>query len=190
VSALSLDHVRLIPTGDPWHRTRPIASAAQRLHMARLACAGNAQFVVDDREVISNAPGYTVDTLSSLRAELGVTQPLCLLLGADAFLGVTGWHQWEALFDLAHIAVVQRPGFALEVAHMAPALQGQWTARRETAAHALASSAAGRILSFDITPLAISASRIRAELGARVSPRYLLPQPVLDYIEENHLYQA
>lgn len=190
LNALSLDHVRLIPTGEPWHRAQPKASAAQRLHMAQLACAGNAQLVVDDREVASQAPGYTVDTLASVRAEFGAAQPLCLLLGADAFLGLTTWHCWENLFELAHIAVAQRPGFALDVTHMPPALQAQWTARHETAAPTLASSAAGRIFDFEITALDIAASRIRMDIAANNSPRYLLPETVFHYIAENHLYQA
>jgi len=56
-----------------------------------------------------------VDTLESLREELGKV-PLGLILGMDAFLGLTRWHRWEALFDLAHIVVMQRPGYRPELA--------------------------------------------------------------------------
>lgn len=186
---LSLAQVRFIPAGEPWHRNKPMATPEQRVRMAQLACAGNPRFVVDTREADSRAPGYTVNTLTSLHAELGDAQPLCLLLGADAFLGLARWHRWEALFDLAHIAVAQRPGYALDESSMAPALRQLWQARR-AAAGELANTAAGRIVTFEITPLDISASRIRADIAAGKSPRYLLPQAVLDYIEENHLYQA
>jgi hypothetical protein len=67
---------------------------------------------VDDAEA-GRRPSYTVTTLERLRAAVGA-HPLVLLMGADAFLGLESWHRWRELFELAHIAVATRPGFALE----------------------------------------------------------------------------
>jgi nicotinate-nucleotide adenylyltransferase len=187
---LSLAQIRFIPTGDPWHRARPRTPAAQRLEMVRLACAGNPLFVVDDREVVSNAPGYTVDTLTALRAELGMGQPLCLLLGADAFLGLESWHRWQELFRLAHVIVARRPGFPPlhETTSMSATLRGEFTARcTENASH-LQQAPAGHIIVQAISALDISATHIRADIARGKSPRYLLPEPVLGYIHEHHLY--
>jgi nicotinate-nucleotide adenylyltransferase len=187
---LGLAQVRFIPAGEPWHRAAPRAPAGRRLEMARLACAGNPLFMVDEREVASRAPGYTVDTLTALRAELGHAQPLCLLLGADAFLGLETWHRWQELFGLAHIVVARRPGFPPlhENSAMPAALRREFTSRRSDDAGLLQNAAAGRILVHTITALDISATRIRTDIGRGVSPRYLLPDAVLHYIHEHRLY--
>jgi nicotinate-nucleotide adenylyltransferase len=187
---LSLSQVRFIPTGAPWHRSAPRAPAPMRLEMTRLACAGNPVFCVDEREVASRAPGYTVDTLQALRDELGETQPLCLLLGADAFLGLETWHEWRLLFDLAHVVIAQRPGYpAVESeGHMPDALRGEFARRRTHAAPDLRNGPAGHIFVQEITALDISASRIRSAVARGASPRYLLPDAVLEHIYHHHLY--
>src|SRR3989338_9399344 len=105
---LQLGEVRFVPSGIPPHRTAPDASVADRLAMVRLAVAGNPLFTVDDRETGKTGPGYTVDTLTALRAETGPGQSLVLLLGADAFLDLATWSRWHQLFDLAHVAVAYR----------------------------------------------------------------------------------
>lgn len=158
--------------------------------MAKLACVGNPLFVVDDREIRRRGPSYSVDTLTELRAELGADQPLCLLLGADAFLGLATWHRWQDIFGLAHCVVAHRPGFAPSswAASMPPALQQVLAARQTMDPSALAKAPAGHILTYAITPLDISASHIRTELKQGKSPRYLVPDAVLDYISQNNLY--
>ncbi|MES1999002.1 MAG: nicotinate-nucleotide adenylyltransferase [Pseudomonadota bacterium] len=187
--ALCLASVRFIPAGTPPHRTRPRTDAHLRLEMVRLAIAGNPHFVLDDREVGLPRLSYTVETLTSLRAEVGPDQPLCLLLGADAFLGLTSWHRWQDLFPLAHIAVAHRPGFPQSTWKdaMPEALRAELE-RRMAHAQDLTSCATGLIVTRPITALDISATHIRDTLRAARSPRYLLPNAVLDYIQSNHLY--
>ena len=189
-TGLALIQVRFIPAGLPWQRTAPHASAQQRLEMVRLACAGNPLFVVDEREFRRQGPSYSVDTLTELRAELGAEQPLCLLLGADAFLGLSTWHRWQDLFNLAHCAVAHRPGFSPSswAASMPPALQQALSERQTNDPGSLAQAPAGRILSYALTALDISATRIRADLKQGKSPRYLVPDAALDYISQNQLY--
>lgn len=186
---LDLAEVRFIPSGRPWHRDAPGATPEQRLEMARLAIAGNPRFRLDEREASSGAPGYTVDTLTSLRRELGEAQPLCLLLGADAFLGLASWHRWRELFELAHLAVAQRPGFSLLAEHMESALRGETERRMSSGPQALQAAACGKVLACPITPLDISATHIRSAVKAGQSPRYLLPDAVVDYIQTHHLYR-
>lgn len=187
--ALCLASVRFIPAGTPPHRTRPRTDAHLRLEMVRLAIAGNPHFVLDDREVGLPRLSYTVETLTSLRAEVGPDQPLCLLLGADAFLGLTSWHRWQDLFTLAHIAVAHRPGFPQSTWKdaMPEALRAELE-RHMAHAQDMTSCAAGLIVTRPITALDISATHIRDTLRAARSPRYLLPNAVLDYIQSNHLY--
>lgn len=191
--SLGLDHVRLIPSGQPPHRDAPTTPAEDRLAMVHLATAGNPGLVVDEGEVRAPRKSYTVPTLERLRAEMGPLRPLVLILGADAFEGLPTWHRWEALFDLAHIAVANRPGFAPHGRRWpgvsSAVLDVACKARLASDPAALAASPAGRVMALDMTPLAISASLIRDLLRTGHSPRYLLPEAVLDYIQTHRLYR-
>lgn len=181
---IGLSRVVFIPAGQPPHRGAPRTAATHRLEMVRRAIAGNPRFAVDAREVQSPRPSYTVDTLATLRAELGDEPPLWLLLGADAFLGLPSWHEWRQLFELAHLAVAARPGAQLMQSDAMPEVLKNEVSQRQVAA-----GSAGSVLLRQMTPLDISATAIRDTLARRGSARYLLPDAVLDYIHEHQLYR-
>jgi len=184
---IGLSRVVFIPAGQPPHRGAPRTAAPHRLEMVRRAIAGNPHFAVDAREVQRPSPSYTVDTLTALRAELGDEQPLWLLLGADAFLGLPSWHEWRRLFELAHIAVAARPGAQLMQSDAMPEVLKNEVSQRQVAAGP-DTGPAGSVLLRATTPLDISATAIRDTLARHGSARYLLPDPVLDYIHEHQLY--
>ncbi len=188
MTAAGLGAVRLIPAGDPPHRSAPVASAAQRLAMTELAVADYRGLAVDAREIRRPGRSYTVLTLSELRAENG-DAPLALILGADAFLDLPTWHRWQEVFPLAHIVVAARPGTAFDV--LPAALAPEWARRHSEAPDALRTAPAGAIVRVAITPRPISASAIRAALarGDGAAVRGLLPPAVLAYIERNRLYR-
>lgn len=190
MAKLGLARVLWIPAGIPPHRTRPVASAQQRLAMVALAIRGHDRFALDDSEVRADAPSYTVTTLRRLRAQHGEQQPLVILLGADAFLGLAGWWQWRELFSLAHIAIATRPGFALRNEAMDDELREEYLRRRSDDYSCLTLYPAGNIAAFAITPLDISASAARTLLAQGQSVADLLPAAVLDYISTNHPYSA
>jgi len=190
--ALALDTVRWIPAGQPPARLRPpLASARQRLDMVRCAIDGNPRFEIDAGEVEADQTSYTVLTLERLRLATvcGAKRPIVLLTGADAFAGMSSWHRWERLFELAHVAVACRPGYSIQADNLPPPLADVYRQRLCDDTAELATSPAGRIVSFAMTPLGISATRIRETLARRASPRYLLPDAVLDYIQHHSLYQ-
>ena len=187
--ALDLAQVRLVPASVPPHRDNPQVSARHRAEMVRLACAENVRLVLDDRECRRAGPSYTVDTLLELRAELGSACSLCLLMGLDAFLGLTSWSRWEKLFDLAHIVIAHRPGFRLDPGAVPAVLARELDARRARAVREVQESPAGLVSLQAITPLDISATAIREAIREQRSPRYLLPDSVLDYIHRNSLYK-
>ncbi len=184
-----LGQIRFIPTGIPPHRDAPQVSALHRSAMVRLAIADQPAFVLDAREVERATRCYTVDTLRELRAELGPAQPLCLLMGGDAFLQLHTWHEWERLFELAHIVVGYRPGFTLEerIHTATPALQAHYQ-QRVCAADALSQKPGGGVAELAIPKLEISATLIRSRVAEKRSIRYLLPNAVADYIHQHHLY--
>ena len=163
--------VRLIPANIPPHRPAPMASAAERVAMLRRALQGQSRLTLDTRELERSGPSYTVDTLAELRGEQG-ERALVLLVGADMFAKLSGWHRWRDLFELAHIGVLSRPGIS---AHLSEPLQREMDHRRLADLSGLMHLPAGRIVQLEVTPLEISATRIRALLAAGRDPRYLLP---------------
>jgi nicotinate-nucleotide adenylyltransferase len=172
--ALDAD-VRLMPAHVPPHRPAPVASAQQRVAMLRAALAGQSRLELDERELRRSAPSYTVDTLREMRVEFGDDQSLILLIGADAFAGLSTWHQWQALFGLAHIAVLTRPGHG---GALPAELESELARRRVTTASALHDSSCGTIIELAVTPLEISASAVRQLLAAGREPRWLVPEAV------------
>jgi nicotinate-nucleotide adenylyltransferase len=168
--------VRLMPASVPPHRQAPTASAEQRVAMLRAALRGQSRLTLDTRELDRSGPSYTIDTLHELRKEFG-DRPLVLLLGADAFAGLRSWHRWRELFDVAHIGVINRPGVD---ACISVELERAVAPRRTDDLMAIRGQPAGRVIELVVTPLEVSATRIRELLAAGRDPRYLLPAGLFD----------
>jgi nicotinate-nucleotide adenylyltransferase len=150
-----------IPTGKPGYRKPPVASAFDRLAMLALAIKDDEHYEIDSRELASSASPYTVDTLTALRAERPDDE-LYLLLGADQHASMRGWHRPADVRRLARIAVVTRPGYSVD---------------------------RGDAIVVPMSPLAISASDIRARAARGESLEGLVPSAVAKYITENRLYR-
>ena len=184
--ALNLSEVRFIPSAEPPHRNQPVASAIHRTAMVSLAIAGNQKFRLDERELQRSGPSYTIDSLQSLRDELGRDASICLFLGGDAFIKFNTWHRWNEILGLCHIALVERPATKETLPQeLQNLLRDHYTENVMD----FASIAAGFITMRKITALDISATRIRTSLRQKLSPRYLLPDSVIDYIRLHQLYR-
>jgi nicotinate-nucleotide adenylyltransferase len=183
---LGLAEVRFIPCRLPSHRGQPVATPEQRLTLLQLAVADQPGFTVDDRELHRDGPSYMVDTLASLRTEVGTT-PLCLLLGMDAFAGLTTWRRWQEIPELAHLVVTNRPDLSPP---LPTALHDLIEQRKIQQAGSLRERPAGGILFQPVTQLAISATRIRQLLAQGRSPRYLLPETVWNAICDQGWYRS
>jgi len=177
--ALELDEVRLIPLRNPPHRNQPHSTAEQRLQMLRAAIQGQPGFSIDTQELKREGKSYTVETLRSLRREVGTAKPICLLIGADAFQQFHTWHKPDEILQLAHLIVMQRPGDSIPPA----------TDRIIKSPEPLAISPAGCILFQPVTQLDISSTTIRALIHNHQSPRYLLPDDILAIIQREQLYK-
>ena len=186
LEGLGLAEVRLFPAARPPHRATPGARAVQRLRLLECAVAGTPGLVVDARELARDGPSYTVDTLASVRAEVGADQPLALLVGGDAFRDLPTWHRWREFLGLAHLVVLQRPGHDAAWPEELAAVVAAHLADTPDALHA---APAGRVLTWRVTQLEISASDVRERVAAGRSIRYLVPDPVLDEINRQGLYR-
>jgi nicotinate-nucleotide adenylyltransferase len=186
VEVLQLAQLRLMPCAVPPHREAPACSAQHRAAMVELAVAAEPHLRCDTRELARPGASYTIDSLMELRAELGAQRGLCLVVGCDALQALDSWHRWRELLEWAHLVVIARPGWSLP----RQGAVAQWLrAHRCDDLGALRGAPAGGVLVEELRQLAISSTEIRALLKAGRSPRYLLPEAVLDYIETHHLYR-
>jgi nicotinate-nucleotide adenylyltransferase len=181
---LGLINLHLLPAGTPPHRATPLASVSQRLQMLQLALVEFPSLLLDDRETRRAGPSYMVDTLKELREEFP-GRPVLLLIGQDAANHLDTWFEWESLFGLAHIVIMARPGSRREYRRE---ITNQIDARLVSDARQLRRVEAGRVLAVEVTPIDISATAIKNLIQLGQLPRSMLPDSVLEYIDENHLY--
>jgi nicotinate-nucleotide adenylyltransferase len=184
---LGLGTLSLMPAGTPPHRDSTGATAAQRLHMVRVAVQAYPDLLVDPREAEREGSSWMVDTLTGLRAELGPHRSLGLLVGQDAVNQLDSWKDWRRLFELAHIIVMRRPDSPHAYSRE---LFEEVQPRLTESIPALQTQAAGLVLPLEVTQLAISSTDIRQRLAAGKSCRFLLPDAVIDYLVETGLYGA
>jgi nicotinate-nucleotide adenylyltransferase len=181
-SFLCLDEMRLIPVAVPVHRNAPFASIDDRLTMLRLALHDHPGLCVDEREIRSSSPNYTLHTLQSLKSEMPQAS-LFWVVGEDAFALLPIWHRWQELFDYAHFVVATRlseniilPDFAVD--------------REAPDHHTSYEQTAGLVFRLPFSPHPASSSAIRAAIADHHAERIqnLLPEPVLSYIAQKNLY--
>ena len=188
--AFHLDNVVFIPAGLPYHRGRDAhATSEQRLTMLKLATQRDARFDVDDRELKREGPTYTYDTLAEIRKERGPDQPLVFLSGSDSFEKIDTWHRWTELFDLAHFVVAIRADDQEWQSKGPGAFPKDAWPRITLNPREMLSAPAGKIMTFFMTPMAISSTAIRTLAHESASIRYLTPDPVVEYVRSHNLYK-
>jgi nicotinate-nucleotide adenylyltransferase len=174
-SQLQLDRVLLTPVALAPHKdTADVDPGPEaRLRLCRLAVQGDERLDVCDMEIRRGGPSYTVDTLRELHARTP-EDDLTFILGGDIALGLSSWHEPEAVLALATLAVAERSG-----------------AERRDVAGRLTESFPGleppRF--FDMPRLDISSSQIRRRIAQGRSIRYLVPDPVAEHIARERLYR-
>lgn len=187
--ALQLQTVKLVPSYQPPHREAPGSSAEQRLDMVRIAARESGFLEVDDREIRRGGKSFMIDTLRSIRRDIGDAAPLVLVLGDDAFALLETWHEWRSLLEVAHIAVLARPGSHVDE-NLSTELANLVSRRLVERPLCLHSKPGGQICILRLTQLDISSTRIREMLGKGESVAYLMPSEVLTYITEHGLYAS
>jgi nicotinate-nucleotide adenylyltransferase len=186
--AFRLERVLFVPAGLPYHRGREAHAATdQRLTMVKLAIQRDARFDVDDRELRRAGETYTYDTLAEVRAERGPDTPLVFLTGSDAFSKIDTWHRWQELFGLAHFVVAIRADDS-DWQSRGPGIFPREVWPRITLDPRDLSAPAGKVMTYFMTPIAISSTAIRNLAAEGQSIRYLTPDPVVEFIRSHRLY--
>ena len=176
---LALDRVLVVPAGDPWRKAdRHVTPAQHRLAMTRLAVAAAPDLACSDMEVRRAGPSHTLDTLTALAAQQrepagsGPNDHLWFIVGSDALKDLPHWHEPERLITAARLAVIGRPGAALDPAGLDRLLPGL----------------AARVDWVDVPPDPLSASTLRRRIAAGESVGNDVPPAVLAYAIQHRLY--
>ncbi len=174
MDSAELDAILFIPAGKPTFKQGvEIASVEDRLAMTELAVFDNDRFSVSSVEAERDGITHTIDTVRELSSAAPAGMTFSFILGADAFMLLEGWKEFDELVRMVDFICVSRPGYALE-----PMLERRLRDR-------------GVRMRFVEAPLLdISATEIRERLADRRSIRYLTPLAVCDYIRAKGLYQG
>ncbi len=179
IAQLELEQVRVLPTGQAWHKPRQLSYARDRLSMTRMAYQHLPQVVVDEREIRRSGPSYTVDTLHELHTEFPQAQ-LYLLLGDDQRRSLPSWHQID---EIGRIAIICAAGRDMAVR--------AWNEQSGTsqAPTPLYDTLQARIRTLEMPLMPHSATDIRELLAKEQTISGLVPPAVERYIHEHHLYR-
>ncbi len=175
---LRVSRVVFVPSPSPPHKTGTgLADAADRLAMVRLAIAGEPLFDCSDIETRRAGPSYTILTVEDYR-RTQADRELFWLIGADSLADLHSWHRVAELVDACRIVTAARPGFETpDLSSLERVLRPEHVRRIEA----------------DILPtprIDISATEIRRRVAEGRSIRYLLPEPVADYLVRRGLYRG
>ena len=177
IDELRLDRLHVVPTGDAWHKTRPLSPGVHRLAMCRLAFAELPRVRVDERELLRDGPTYTIDTLSELRTEYpGAT--LFLQIGADQ---AAAFHTWRRADEILQIATL-----SIAVRYDPSGAAGPFGADDPLPGMAVD---AQRVRLLGLPAMPHSATEVRRRVAAGLPIGHLVPAAVAGYIAEHHLYQ-
>jgi nicotinate-nucleotide adenylyltransferase len=182
---VNIDKIALLPCHIPTHKCVSKTSSHHRLEMVKLTCQEYPTFYPDDREIKRDRPTYSIDTLRELRQQYPKC-PLCFFIGMDSLLTINKWYQWQELFDLCHFIVCQRPDhdpdFSAEIVRLLHH-------RQVSDATELHNSLSGKIYIASTKQIAVSSTALRQHLHDNVSVDTLIPESVINYIQQYKLYQ-
>ncbi len=186
---LNLSQLRFIPNRIPPHRETPWLSVEQRLSLLQSALQDYPDVVVDQRELNRQGSSFMVDTLKSLHDDFP-DETLCLIIGMDAFFGITSWYQWKSLFDCCHLVVMTRPGFAQSQLEQQVTMDDYrfLVEKMTTDVAALTAEKSGRILLQSVPQLDISSTQIRADLQNDVDISQCMPKQVYQQLKRLNLH--
>ena len=172
---LRLDRVVFVPAGLPPHKlTEHVSSVGHRLAMVKLAVASNPYFIVSHVDIDRFGPCYTVDTIELLRDEWGADVELYFIMGSDSLADILTWHRTERLIRLCRLAVVERPGYQVDMEELERLLPG----------------ITSRVHFINSPQLDISSTDIQRRVREGLPIKYQAPEAVENYIYEHDLYMG
>ena len=192
----ALDEVLFIPAHvAPHKRETKVTPALHRYALLALATKDETWLRVSTAELEAPGRPYTVDTLARLHAELGEESRLFFVMGADSWMEITTWREWERVLTLCNHIVVTRPGYGLSFDHVTAAVRERIFdlrgARHDAIAPKVNEHPDPSIYINDAVMIAVSATAVRhaARQEGSVELTNLVPLPVAGYIKKYRLYR-
>ena len=171
---LGLSEVFVVPAGNPPHKQdRHLAPVEDRLKMIDLAIAGNPAFHASRVDADRPGPHYTIDSVRIFQEQLPPACELYFLMGYDSLAELPGWYRPAELVAACHLVALTRYNVPLNWERFEAALPGI----RE------------RVTLLDMPEIEIASHQIQERVREGRSIRYLVPDPVREYIVEHGLYR-
>lgn len=190
-AALDLDELLVLPSNIPPHRPQPVASSYHRFAMVALAIAGRRGWRALDLELREDGMSYTSETLDGLHDRGFSAQELFFVTGADAFLEIATWKNYPAVLDLAHFAVISRPGVPVAaLPAQLPALADRMRAIAPTVRLEPDATHETLIFLIDASTADVSATAIRRARAHGDPIAGMVPPAVRQHIEQHQLYEG
>jgi len=186
-----LDAIYFIASSRPPHKTKPaLTPFIHRYAMVALACADHSTFVPSLAEAPMDGATphvfYTYETVRRFRRE-HADDHLYFMLGADQFLEIATWKNYESLLDCCDFIIASRPGFRIEALRLVippeklnrtPSHDPHKIALRKSTVHLLTTVASH-----------VSSTEIRHRLERHQTIHGLVPARVEEYIRGQALYR-
>ena len=175
-----VDELHFVPAFTPPHKVAlGLTSPFHRFAMVALATVSIERFRTSTIEVDAFEKRYTVDTLETMKKSHPGAE-LLFIIGTDMFQEIESWRNYRRLFELAHMVIVNRPGFPFRE-NVVP-----FQVLTEKTTVALPEKPAVFYLPFVRQPISSTEIRDERKRGADVSQ--WVPPLVWNYIEKNKLY--
>lgn len=149
---------------NPFKQASNLLNEYHRLHLAQLAIEDDLRIRVSEIEFKLPRPSYTIDTLIYLQ-EKYPQHEFSIIMGSDSFQNLPKWKNAQVLIQQYSFIVYNRPGSIVTETHQA------------------------NVTILDAPLISISATHIRQNIQEGKSIRYLVPEKVRIYIEENNYYR-
>ncbi|MEA2038811.1 MAG: nicotinate-nucleotide adenylyltransferase [Thermodesulfobacteriota bacterium] len=186
---LDLQKVYLIPSASPPHKIKEsVTSFEHRLAMVSLALGDSLMIEALDMEGKRPGLSYSIETVKELYYKFSPAPEIFFILGMDAFIEIKTWREYHKFLDYNHFVIIQRAGYPPEgieslIMDLAPG------AKKALEADTFVTPTGKTIVLKALTLLDISSTRIREMVGIGKSIRFLVPEPVRQYIIQNGLYK-
>lgn len=192
-----LDEIHFIPTGHPPHKNRRgMACYADRYAMTSIACADHPRFVPSLAESGADHSGretfYSIDTVRHFKQRREYAGAhFYFVVGADSFLDIPTWKDYETLLGLCDFVVASRPGFDIKALRLVIppdlfARRGAEHAPLDPRAIVLRRTV---VYILDTVTSHVSATDVRYRLDRNQSIHGLVPTRVEEYITKKALYR-
>lgn len=167
---LGLDKVLFIPTQNPYHKKVDLLDYDTRFLMTEKTIKDNPYFEMSDVERNFETSSYSYDVMNILKSQNDAS--FYFIMGSDSFNNLRSWYRYEDFVNITNIVVFKRPGYELDLKNL----------------EEINTLSQKFIVYYDDLQIEISSTKIREDIGNGITPRYLLHDNTINFIEGKKLW--